>query len=270
MGWTLATVSLDGPPSAVILSASHDGRVLAVKDDVFAGTITLIVDGEGRELVMPNHQPGGVPVAFVSPDGAWVVINEVGLLFRYDVAADVGEEMDQPVAGGSAAGFCPDGRLAVLTGTVAGELGGVTDTAIYLVDVPTGTATALGTRSDAVGVFPASDGVAALVDDETGWALLHVGADGHESQVSDLDAAVTRLVVAPDLSAVATTDANGRVTLLLLPEGDEIELPTLIPIDFSPDGSLLRGTMGEVTLAIDRSGTQQVELESIHTVWVGR
>jgi hypothetical protein len=233
--------ALPPPPNHadfVVHGSSPDGQIVIFQDpSVFDHVYVERVAGVS-EILVPGHEVGTPMSARLSPNGTAAIVDEANHLWRYDIGS--GHISALPDAPGASAldsyAFISESTVAVLTGPIEGPIGGApTNTELWVLDLTSGTYTRLGTRHNAILLYPTELGIVVVVDesarhDNTGWHLYLIGSDGGDRLLYDASGAGW-VAIAPNCQHVSVSrgDSGSRGTTL-------VDLATKATTQVSTDG----------------------------------
>jgi len=281
--WVLRAIPLPpGHEDGIVLAVSPDASVVLFRDaSVYDQMFIAHDNGELNEILVPNHVAGAPIRARLSPDGTFALVWELGHLWRYDIPShEIARVPDAPGTDGSGPFvFLSNTSVALLTGPIAsGELGGQTNSQLWLLDLSAMSYAKLGSRHDGIALYPITGGVALLADhsrnhDNTGWVLYRIAGDGAETLMFDAGGSFS-IAVSRDGSRIAAsrghlgTDGTWAVDL---PRQVSRRISSGAAVDFSPDGRLLRVDFsGGPAESLQWDGTIVNTVDSAQTAaWVG-
>jgi hypothetical protein len=279
--WELSTVILPaGHEDGVIYDISPDGSLIAFRDaDVYDPAYLSAGGRAPRELVPPGHTQGAPVGVQMFPDGQTLLIGELAHVWLYNIATGAFDLIPDPPDGGSGTYVLTDGRIVVLTGSVAShEFGGVTDSKLWMLDSTMESYTQLGTRTDGISMIPMTNAVALITDrspdhDNSQWFWYRIGFDGSESLIHEFEGPPGCFALALDGTLVAVSrmlDGEGGTWLVDVAGGGERRISDGCPVSFSPDGLQLAVYFSDGhTEAIALDGTILTSIASNQFGWIG-
>lgn len=270
--WVLQAIHLPPPhENGTVLATSTDAQQVAFLDEPTGKELFVLRNGQAAQVHWPGEAADAVPAAAFAPDDSWLLVWQVGNLWRLNRDTLTAVRLPDPPEGPDQIAwfaFLSDGRLAV---SVWGSAPNGADARLYRLDVAAESFTRFGTMEGVSYFFATEGGGVAVVSDRLDASpvqILTMDADGTATLLTTLDDADSA-VVSPDGNHVAYR--NGGDTFLLdVSTGETIQLPDGAVGSFAPDASAvaLKPPAGNTTIAVDMRGHTILTVGSASTAWV--
>jgi hypothetical protein len=262
-----------------VVDVSADGEIVLFHDAGTFDPLYIWDDEEVRPIADPSYEAGSPVFGRLSPMAAFVVFDDSGSLFRFNVGS--GQVASVPATTGLDVSwyvFTSESSLAVLSNVSADSP--VPPTQLWSLDLDGSTATPLGTRTDSNIVYATSRGIVVQVDmsanhDGSHLALYLVDHDGSDSLLYDAGQ-VDSLAVSSDGAHVAFSSSASDLSgswIVTLSSGDRLRLDAGGTIwSFSPDDRhvAVRFADGRVTSYGVDGSEEMTQPDGDHVAWVGK